>query len=448
MDAAETRERVREMMPTVVDDLAGLVGHASVAFPGFPAEPVRAAAEATVAMFHRAGVPQARLLDVDGAYPAVYADVPGPPGAPTVLLYAHYDVQPAKREDGWTSDPFVLTERGGRLYGRGAADDKSGVVMHAAALRACGGVPPVGVRVVIEGEEETASRFDAFVGAHPELFRANLVIVADMGDLEVGRPVLTTTLRGEISATVTVSTLPAPLHSGVFGGPAPDAMLALVRLLDRLYDEDGAVAVPGLRRFDWRGADWPEEDYRRTSGLPADVRLVGRGSVATRLWSSPSLTVTGVDAPPVDQATNALVAHVRAKLSLRLAPGDDPVAAGRRLEQAIRDATPWGAHVAVDLGQPAPSFTAATGGPGYAAARRALADAFGAVPGEVGSGGSIPLLGHLAAAVPGAEFVLLGAEDAAQSRIHGVDESVDRGELERMIVAETLTLRYLAENWR
>ena len=447
MDPDAVRLAVEERMPEVVDDLGALVSHSSVAFPGFPEEPVLAMADATVALLKRYGLESARLLDIPGGFPAVYGELAPPPGAPTVLLYAHYDVQPAPESQGWTSDPWTLTERGGRLYGRGAADDKSGILMHAAALRVFGGRNPVGIKLVVEGEEETTSHLHEYVRAHPELFRANAVVVADMGNLKVGDPVLTTALRGSLVVTISVRTLDHGLHSGEFGGAAPDAMSALVRILDSFLDDRGDVAVAGMRSFDWPGAEYPEDELRRTAGMLDGVEAMGTGSVASRLWSKPTATVIGIDAPAVAEASNTLLPEARAKVSLRLAPGADTAAEAAAVREHIRRHTPFGAVVEVEV-DPAAAFEAAGGGPAYAAARRALADAFGRPCGEVGSGGSIPLLADLAAAAPGAEFLLFGAEDLAEARIHGADESVDPRELERMIVAEALTLRYFAENWR
>ncbi len=442
------RDAVKAMMPEVLDDLAKLVAHPSIAFPGFPREPVLEMARETAELFERYGVPDVGLLHIPGGYPAVYGEAPPPPGQPTVLLYAHYDVQPAPESQGWRGDPWRLTERAGRLYGRGAADDKSGILMHAAALRVFGGKLPVGVKLVIEGEEETVSHLPEVVDERPELFRAHAVLVADMGNLVAGEPVLTTTLRGALALHIEVRTLDHGLHSGEFGGPVPDAMMALVRLLDTLVDQHGDVAVEGMTGFEWPGADYPVEELRRTSGLLRDVRRIGSGRISSLLWSRPAVTVIGIDAPGVEEASNTLLPAARARVSFRLAPGADPEAEAQAVLAHIEAHTPFGAQVAVEVHKADPPFTVPVGGPAYAAARRALTDAFGRRCGEAGSGGSIPLLGSLAAAAPGAEFLLFGAEDMADARIHGADESVDPDELERMIVAEALTLWYLAESWR
>lgn len=449
MSVDEVRAKAAAMMPAVLDDLGRLVGYASVSFPGFPDEPVRDAAVEVVEILKRAGLEDVGLVNLGGGRPVVWGEIPAPPGAPTVLLYAHYDVQPAPPEQGWATDPWTLT-RGddGRWYGRGAADDKSGVVIHAATLAVFGGKPPVGVRVCIEGEEETLSHLGAFIEEFPERFEADLVVVADMGNLVPGEPVMTTTLRGDVNCTVEVRTIAHPLHSGVFGGPAPDALVTLIRLLDALWDENGTTLVPGLGSHEWTGAAFPEDQYREQAGVLPGVELIGDATVASRLWSMPNVTVIGLDAPPTADAGNVLIPCAKARLSMRIAPGDDADRALESLATYLESHVPWGASVVVDRVKAFPPFVAPSGGPGVAAARAALADAYGVEPSEVGSGGSIPLLATFAKASPGTEFVLWGAEDVAHSRIHGANESVDPDEIERMIVAQARLFERLSAVWR
>jgi acetylornithine deacetylase/succinyl-diaminopimelate desuccinylase-like protein len=444
MDTPEIRRKVAAMMPQVIDDLAVLVADASCAFPEFPPAPVHAACATVIDILRRAGF-TARELDLEGGgYPAVWGEIPAPAGAPTVLLYAHYDVQPAPLSQGWTSDPWTLTQKDdGRLYGRGAADDKSGIAIHSAALRVFDGKPPVGIKVIFEGEEETISYLDAFVARHPAMFQADVMLVADMGNIECGEPVLTTTLRGHVQCIVETRTVDHPLHSGVFGGPAPDALMALIRLLATLQDERGNCAVPGLTRFDWHGAEYPEALYRQIAALPPGVEIIGDSSIASKLWSQPAVSVLGIDAPAVAQAGNVLLHSARAKVALRIAPGADPEHELDQLIAFLRAAAPWGVQLEITRMKAADAFLAPTRGPGMAAARAALAEAYGKEVAEVGSGGSIPLLETLTKASPGAEFILFGAEDARAS-IHGANESVDPGEIERMIIAEALLFQKLA----
>src|SRR4051794_37960301 len=295
MELEGARSRVAGLMPAVLDDLASLVAIPSIAFPGYPPEPVHAMAQRTLELFQTAGFANARLMEVPEGYPPIYGEIAGPPGSPVVMLYAHYDVQPAPPEQGWTSDPWTATRKeDGRLYGRGAADDKGGLAMHLGTLRAFGGTPPCTLRLVVEGMEETNSNLEPFVEAHPELFDVDLFVIADMGNLRVGEPVLTTTLRGDVACVVTVATLEHPLHSGVFGGAAPDAMMALARLLASLQEDDGRVAVDGVSRFAWDGEDMSEADFRAGADLLDGVQVVGGPSVGTTLWSEPSISAIGL----------------------------------------------------------------------------------------------------------------------------------------------------------
>ncbi len=425
-----------------------MVGIASCAFPGYPPEPVHEMAALTAELCRAAGFADARPMEVPDGYPPVYAEVSGPEGSPVVVLYAHYDIQPAPPEQGWTTDPWTATRKDdGRLYGRGAADDKGGIAIHLGTLRAFDGSPPCTLKLIVEGMEETASNLPAFVRSRPELFACDLFVVCDMGNLRVGEPTLTTSLRGEVACLVTVRTLEHPLHSGVFGGPAPDAMIALSRLLATLHDDEGRVAVEGVTRIAWEGPDIAEDDFRASADLLPGTEVLGGAAIGSRLWGEPSISAIGLDTTSIAGASNVLLPEAKAKLSMRIVPGADPGAELAVLERHLRTHAPWGAAVEVEPVKTAPPFRARTDGPGSAAARRALGEAFGVEPLEAGSGGSIPLLQTLADAAPDAEFVLWGPEDMAGSRIHASDESVDPNELESMIVAQALLLAELAETW-
>jgi acetylornithine deacetylase/succinyl-diaminopimelate desuccinylase-like protein len=425
-------------------DLERLVRIPSVAFEGFDPGPVRESAEATAEILREAGLAEVRLIEMPGGHPAVFGELPAPAGAPTVLLYAHHDVQPAGPEELWSTPPFEPVERDGRLYGRGAADDKSGIAIHAAALRAFGGRPPVGVKVLVEGEEEaTTDNLPRLIRENRDRFAADAVIVADSGNRRTGEPTLTTTLRGVVDCTVEVRTLERPVHSGAYGGGAPDALMALIKALATLQDERGSCAVPGLASMPWVGAEEPEDHFRREAGVLEGVELVGEGPLAERLWTRPAVNVIGIDAPPVHGARNILVDRARAVVSLRLAPTEDPDRALDLLVGHLRRAVPWGARFTVTRGDPGRGFACRTDGPAYTAARRALAEAYGRPAVEVGSGGSIPLVPALAEVLPGAEILLMGAMDD-RSNTHAQDESVDLAEVERAALAEALLLRYLA----
>ncbi|MDF1602088.1 M20/M25/M40 family metallo-hydrolase [Nocardioides sp. YIM 152315] len=445
MELQDIEKKAAAMMPSLIDQLERLVAVPSVAFPGYPAEPVHEMARTTLDLFREAGFRDARLMEVPSGYPPIYAEHPGPEGSPVVMLYAHYDVQPAPADQGWTSDPWTATRKDdGRVYGRGAADDKGGLVAHLGTMRVFDGWPPCTVKLILEGMEETESNLEAFVEAHPELFQCDVFIVCDMGNLAVGEPVLTTALRGDVACVVTVRTLQHPLHSGVFGGPAPDAMMALARLLATLHDDAGNVAVAGVSSGEWTGADLSAADFEASADLVEGVRLSGTGSIGTQLWSRPSVSAIGVDMTNIAGSSNVLVPEARAKLSMRIVPGSDPVRELDALVAHLESHAPYGAQVEVQRTKQAPPFRCATDGPGYDAARTALAEAYGKPAAEAGSGGSIPLLRTLQQACPGAEFILWGPEDVAKSRIHASDESVDPSEIEKMVVAQSRLLVHLA----
>lgn len=442
--AHELRARIAGLMPQVLDELKAMVAIPSVAFPTFPSKHVNEMADHAVAALGRVGV-RAHLQEIPGGYPAVWAEIPAPPGKPTVLLYGHYDVQPAPKDQGWDTEPFEPTERDGRIYGRGAADDKSGIAIHLATLAAFDGNPPIGVTVVLEGEEETVSHLEAFVAANPERFRADCMIVADMGNLVVGDPVLSVGLRGDVKAIIEVRTLDNPVHSGLFGGAAPDALMALVKVLSAITDDDGICVVPGISSFEWEGADYSEEMLRSNAGVLKGVDLVGKGPIASRLWSTPSISVLGIDAPSVDEGGNVLQPRARAVVGMRIPPGQDPDSAMDALTSFLRDNVPGNAQVDVTPNKKSAPFSRDTDGTAFAAMGKALSVAYGRPCGQAGSGGSIPLLGELRKASPDADFVLIGAQDAGLSRIHGPNESVNPSEIEHMTLAQALLLMTLAE---
>ncbi|MBM7457348.1 dipeptidase [Rhodococcus coprophilus] len=444
----QIRDRVRGSMSAARGELETLVAFRSVADPRqYPAEECVAAARWVRDAFADAGIEQIELVEtVDGSL-AVVGHTPAPPGAPTVLLYSHYDVQPPGDESKWESPPFVLTERDGRWYGRGAADCKGNIVMHLLALRAlrADGPLPVGVRIVIEGSEEMGGEgLERLVAERPELFAADLIVIADSGNTEVGRPTLTTTLRGTANAVVHLETLAGPVHSGMYGGGAPDALAALVRLLGTLRDEDGNTVVDGLdATATWDGVPYPEERFRADAGVLDGVSLPTSATVADAVWARPALTVLGIDAPPVVGSAAAIVPRASARLNLRVPPGVDAVTAQDALVAHLEAHVPWGAHMRVErevVGEP---FRAATDGPGYAALRGALETAYGREVGTAGQGGSIPLCTALQRAVPGAEIALIGVEEP-RCVIHAPNESVDPSEIENLAVAEALVLRTLA----
>ncbi|CAM4049363.1 dipeptidase [Janibacter anophelis] len=441
-DQIETlRARVRELMPQVRADLEDLTRIPSVSLDSFDQAHVQASAERTAELLRAEG------LDVEivseGGRPAVIGHVDGPEGAPTVLLYAHHDVQPPGNREDWDSDPFEPTERDGRLYGRGAADDKAGIMAHVAALRAHSGNLPVGVTIFVEGEEEIASEsLPRLLERHGDKLTSDAIVLADSLNWAIGTPALTTTLRGSLRAVVTVRTLDHGVHSGMFGGACPDAITALCRLMATLHDDQGDVAIEGLLHTDAPDIDYDEARLREESGLLDATELIGTGSIPSRLWTKPAAVVIGIDAPSVDEAGNVLNASASAKVNLRLNPTQDPQEAWEAFQRHLQDYAPWGATVEVELDEQGWGFAADAQGPVYDQARAAFADAWGTDPVDVGIGGSIPFVQAFAEKFPDAAILVTGVEDP-DTRAHGANESLHLGEFEKVCTAEALLLARL-----
>ncbi|WP_188666385.1 dipeptidase [Tersicoccus solisilvae] len=432
-----------------LDALAGLVSIPGIAWASFDPENLRRSAHTVAGLFADLGL-EAQVLSVDDGDrtggPAVVATRPAAEGQPTVLLYAHHDVQPPGDPDAWDSDPFTLVERDGRLYGRGAADDKGGVLVHVAALGALAravGESGVGVTVFVEGEEEAGSpTFRAFLDAHRDLLRADVIVVADAGNWKAGVPALTTSLRGLVDGTVTVTVLDHGVHSGMFGGPVLDAVTLLARLIGTLHDENGDVAVEGLARGTADGLDYDEDAFRADASMLPGTELAGTGSLTTRLWNRPALSVIGLDAPAVDVASNTLIPAARAKLSMRLAPGQDPDAAMAALERHLTDHAPFGARVEFTAGERGQAFDADVTSTASELALRSLSDAWGTPAVTAGMGGSIPFVADLTEVYPEAQILLTGVIDP-DTRAHGANESMDRSDFRNAILAEALLLHRL-----
>lgn len=438
---------VDDLMDTLRADLERLAAIPSIAFPGFPPEPVQEAHDLLVELLRGAGVPTVERLDLPDTSPVIYGEIPPPtPEAPTVLLYGHYDVQPPGDESLWLSPPFEPTPIEGGLRARGIADDKSNVIAHLGMLRAYGGRPPVGIKIVIEGQEEYGSAFDDYPPTDPERFACDAMVVADLGNLRPGTPTLTTALRGASEVVVEVRTLAEPRHSGEFGGAAPDALLVLLKALATLHDVHGDVAVEGLRREDWTGTTYTEDEFRALAGVRDGVPLVGSGSLGERLWSGPAITVVGLDAPSVEHAASAVVPYARAKLNLRFHPRQDAKEAQAKLVDHLRSLTPFGVPLTVTPGDTGPGYEAATGGPAYRAARAALKEAWGEDASSVATGGSIPLVNGLAKAAPGAEVLLFGAQDS-MCNLHAPNERVLFSELRNTVVAMAAFVREYAADF-
>ncbi|MGB3594752.1 MAG: dipeptidase [Ornithinimicrobium sp.] len=439
---AELRQRMDRVMPGVRSDLEALTRIPSVSLDSFDQHHVDDSAQAVAELLRAEGMEVSIVRE--GGRPAVIGTLAGPPNAPTVLLYAHHDVQPPGEDGEWDSPPFEPTQRGDRVYGRGIADDKAGVMAHVAALRAHRGAPPVTVTVFVEGEEEIASgSLPQILERHGEALRADVIVLADSHNWKVGVPALTTTLRGLVRVVVSVRALDHGVHSGLYGGAVPDGLTALCRLVATLHDDAGDVAVPGLLRSAAADLDYSEDDLRADSSLSEGVGPIGTGSYLSRMWTQPSMTVIGIDAPSVDRAANLLSPVGRAKLSMRVHPDQDVEAAFEALRDHLVSHAPWGCRVEVELDDQGPGFSASADGPVYDQARAAFEDAWGVPPVDIGVGGSIPFVASFAEQFPDAAILVTGVEDP-DTRAHAANESLHLGEFKRVCLAEAILLERLA----
>ncbi len=446
----DLRARVRDVLPGVRRDLDALVRIESVSADPERADQVQRSAEAVRDLFAAEGF-EVAIASADGGRPAVIGRKRSPnPNAQTVLLYAHHDVQPENDHADWDSPPFEPTERdsadGPRLYARGAADDKAGIAAHLGAVRIHGDDLPVNVVMFVEGEEEVGSpSLSAFLQEHLDDLRADVIVIADSGNWDIGVPALTTSLRGLVRLDVEVRTLDHAVHSGMWGGLVPDALMALARLIAGCHDDDGNVAVEGLYAGPAADVDYPEERLRAESGVLPGVQWIGSGSTVERLWTRPSLSVIGLTAPKAEGSSNTLVPSAKARLSLRIAPGDSVENARDALIRHLEKHAPWGAELTitpVDSGEP--TRIDATG-PAYDAARAAFTEAWdGTAPIDMGVGGSIPFIAEFLDAFPAASVLVTGVEDP-DTRAHGANEGLHLAEFERVIHAEALLLQKLGE---
>ena len=425
-------------------DLETLVRIPSVSSDAFDQAHVAASAEHVAGLLRAEGIADVRVVTAGASRPAVIARIPAPAGKPTVLLYAHHDVQPPGDRATWNTDPFEPTIVGERMFGRGAADDKAGIIAHIGALRALGSDLGVGVTLFIEGEEEIGSPyFTDFLTEFQEDLRADAIVVADSANWRVGVPALTTSLRGLVDCEVDVEVLTHAVHSGMFGGPILDLFTLLSRLIATLHDEAGDVAVPGLVHGKEPVVDYDEADFRADAGVLPGVQLAGTGPISARLWTKPAIGVIGIDGPTVALSSNTMIPKSTAKLSMRIAPGQDPRAALDALRTHLEESAPFGARVTVRDGELGKPFQAPADSAAMRAARAAFAQAWGTEPVDIGIGGSIPFIADLLEVYPDAAILVTGVEDP-DSRAHGANESVHLGELEKVVLAEALLLANMA----
>lgn len=429
-------ERIRQ-------ELEQLIRIPSVSAPSYPAGEVRRSAELVASLMTDSGLDNVQLLEVEGAHPAVFGEKRGPQGAPTVLLYAHHDVQPPGPKDEWDTAPFEPFERDGRLFGRGSADDKAGIVLHLASIRALGDDLGVNVKMFIEGEEEIGStHLVDFLSAYTEKLSSDVIIIGDAGNWRVGTPTLTTSLRGLVDCKVTVRTLKHAVHSGSFGGTYPDANSVLARVLASLHNDDGSVAVEGLLEYDADPHDLTEAELAGQM-LPVNgLELMGHGSLTSRLWTRPAISVLAIDSVPISDAINQLVPEASAKVSLRIAPGQDPATAMETLVSHLEAAVPWGARLTIERGAMGAAISLETAGEAYDAYREGMRVGYNAEPIESGMGGSIPFVAAFRDLYPDAEVLLIGVADPT-SRYHGPNESVELADITSATIAQSVALTQL-----
>ncbi len=454
MDVDALRSAVASDFSRTVEQLKSLVSIPGIAWDSFDPERLNESAEAVAALIREAGLSDVQILRVDNngkpGGPAVVARRPAADGKPTVLLYAHHDVQPPGDLSLWETEPFVATERNGRLYGRGAADDKAGIMAHIGALRALDSVlgenSGVGITLFIEGEEEAGSpTFRDFLETYRDLLAADVIVVADSGNWKVGVPALTTSLRGLVDGTVEVQVLDHAVHSGMFGGPVLDAPTLLARLISTFHNDAGDVAIEGLVSSDTAAVEYVEADFREDSSVLDGVQLAGTGSIASRLWTKPALSIIGIDVPSVDMSSNTIQPKARAKFSLRLAPGQNPAEAMAAIDRHVQSHAPFGAKVTFTPGEQGQAFATDTSAPAARTALWALREAWGGVePVESGMGGSIPFIADLTELFPSAQILITGVEDP-DSRAHSANESLDLGDFRNAVLAEALLLASLGQ---
>ena len=436
------------LMPRLKEDLARLVAIPSLSEWGYPEHTRPAllrAHQAILELLRDAGVESFASIELEGTAPVITGEISAPPGAPTVLLYGHYDVVPPGDETLWTSPPFEATERDGAIYGRGAADSKGNILVHVGALRAWEGRPPVGIKLLIEGQEEVGSPLEeGYPAANPEPFRVDAILVADGGSIRAGQPSLTVSLRGDARITVEVRTLASNKHSGQYGGAAPDALVVLLRALASLWDAQGDVTVDGLRREEWTGESYTDEEFRKLAEVAEGMPIVGTGGLGSKIWSGPGITVLGIDCPAVDGAPASVQSYARAVLNVRVHPEQPAAEAQAAVMRHLEAQRPFGVPLVVTAGAIADGFRASSSGPAWDAMVAAMSAAWGAETVEIATGGAIPLVKAMSEGVPGAAMFVFGCTDSF-ANIHGPDERLLLDEWEKAVLAETLFFQELAD---
>ncbi|HIE84151.1 MAG TPA: dipeptidase [Dehalococcoidia bacterium] len=433
-----------EIFSDLIDLLGELVKKRSVSLDGPNTEGMRACRDLLVMTLENLGA-TVKLLEVEHGPDAIYAEFNDfKEDDPTVLLYAHYDVQPVGDISEWTFDPFDSTIEHGRIFGRGSSDDKSGIITHLGALQLLLSnteALPCRIKILIEGEEELGSpHISEFLERHTELLRADGIVVADATHWDLGEPAITTSLRGVIDCEVRVKTLNLGRHSGEYGGAIPDALMALARIIGSLHNDDGSVAVQNLDSSQTNDIHVTESNLLAKAGAVSTLNLIGLGDVVSRIWTQPAISVLAIDAPTINEAVNLIVPKAAAKISMRIPPGQDPVSALLALKSHILESVPWGAQVEIVEGTISSPFKSGSSGKLMEAFQEGIQFAWGKLPREIGLGGSIPLVAEITKLFPEMDIVITGVGDP-ESRIHGPDESQDLLELRRNMIAEARALK-------